>query len=73
KYTFLFSAPVEDSEGRPTVIRYSRKTQEQYVQSEVEGKPSGWAAFYENGRWQVREKAKKAAAKKAPAKKAAKK
>lgn len=71
KYTFLFSAPVEDSEGRPTVIRYSRKTQEQYVQSEVEGKPSGWAAFYENGRWQVREKAKKAAAKKAPAKKAA--
>ncbi|MGQ9424638.1 type I DNA topoisomerase [Gilvimarinus sp. F26214L] len=51
KYNFLFSAPTEDPEGNKTVVRYSRKTKEQYVQSEVEGKATGWKAFYENGRW----------------------
>jgi DNA topoisomerase I len=61
KYAFLFDAPVKDKEGRDTVIRYSRKTKEQYVQTEVDGKPSGWAAFYENGKWLVREKAAKKA------------
>lgn len=55
KYSFLFSAPTEDPDGLPTVVRYSRKTAEQYVQSEVEGKPSGWKAFYENGRWQEKD------------------
>jgi DNA topoisomerase-1 len=72
KYEFLFSAPVEDSDGIPTVIRYSRKTKEQYVQSEVEGKATGWKAFYQGGAWVVADKpAKKAAPKKAAAKKAA--
>ncbi|WP_373079414.1 type I DNA topoisomerase [Zhongshania sp.] len=61
KYAFLFAAPAKDKEGRDAVIRYSRKTKEQYVQTEVDGKPSGWAAFYENGKWVVREKAAKAA------------
>jgi len=61
KYTFLFAAPAKDKEGRDAVIRYSRKTKEQYVQTEVDGKPSGWSAFYENGKWVVREKAAKAA------------
>ncbi|AKH69736.1 DNA topoisomerase I, bacterial [Spongiibacter sp. IMCC21906] len=64
KYTFLFSAPAQDNEGRDTVIRYSRKTKEQYVQSEVDGKPSGWSAFYTGGKWVVKEKATKAKAKK---------
>ncbi|CAA0108319.1 type I DNA topoisomerase [Zhongshania aliphaticivorans] len=59
KYDFLFDAPVKDKEGRDSVIRYSRKTKEQYVQTEVDGKPSGWAAFYENGKWLVREKVAK--------------
>ncbi len=53
KYTFLFEAPVEDPDGLKTVIRFSRKTKEQYVQSEVEGKPTGWKAFYDNGAWKV--------------------
>ncbi len=53
KYTFLFEAPVEDPGGLKTVIRFSRKTKEQYVQSEVEGKPTGWKAFYDNGSWKV--------------------
>lgn len=74
KYTFLFSAPVADDDGIPTLIRFSRKTQEQYVQSEVEGKATGWKAFYDNGKWVVSSKpikkpAKKAAAKKTVAKK----
>lgn len=73
KYTFLFSAPTQDDEGNPTLIRYSRKTKEQYVQSEIEGKASGWKAFYDGGTWVVSGSAKKkpAAKKKAPAKKKA--
>ena len=63
KYKFLFSAPVKDSNGIQTVVRYSRKTKEQYVQSEVDGKPTGWKAFYEGGKWKVSEaKSKKTAA-----------
>ncbi len=65
KYEFLFSAPVADNEGNPTVIRYSRKTKEQYVMTEIEGKATGWKAFYANGKWDIQEKP----AKKAPAKK----
>ncbi len=72
KYTFLFDAPVEDDEGNPTQIRYSRKTKEQYVMTEVDGKATGWKAFHEGGRWQVQAPAKKKPAKKAP-KKAARK
>ncbi|MBY4676930.1 type I DNA topoisomerase [Marinobacterium arenosum] len=62
KYDFLFSAPVEDSEGNPSVIRYSRKTKEQYVMTEVNGKATGWRAFYRDGAW-VEEQAKKKTAK----------
>jgi len=79
KYNFLFSAPVADEDGLPTVIRYSRKTKEIYVQTEEDGKATGWKAFYEGGRWvangtktakktakkKVKKKAKKKVAKKA--------
>lgn len=64
KYSFLFSAPTEDDEGNPTLVRFSRKTKEQYVQSEVDGKATGWKAFYENGGWVVTSKSGKAPAKK---------
>ena len=62
KYEFLFSAPKEDSEGNPTIVRYSRKTKEQYVMTEVNGKASGWRAFYKDGSWveeNTRKKSKK--------------
>ena len=62
KYHFLMDAPVKDPDGNPTVVRYSRKTKEQYVQTEVDGKPSGWRAFHDGKRWTVddaRTKAKK--------------
>ncbi|WP_020413102.1 type I DNA topoisomerase [Microbulbifer variabilis] len=69
KYTFLFSAPVEDDQGRDTVIRFSRKTQEQYVQSEEEGKATGWRAFYRDGNWQVEAGSKATTAKRKPVRK----
>ncbi len=53
KYHFLLSAPTEDPEGNKAIIRFSRKTKEQYVQTEVNGKATGWKAFYSAGKWQV--------------------
>lgn len=51
KYAFLFEAPVADPDGNPAVVRYSRKTKEQYVMSEDDGKATGWNAYYEGGKW----------------------
>lgn len=56
KYGFLMDAPSADPEGNPTVIRYSRKTKEQYVMSEKDGKATGWSCWYANGKWQPKEK-----------------
>ncbi|TGD73581.1 type I DNA topoisomerase [Mangrovimicrobium sediminis] len=53
KYTFLFSAPVEDDDGNRVQVRYSRKTKEQYVMTEKDGKATGWKAHYRKGRWEV--------------------
>jgi DNA topoisomerase-1 len=58
KYHFLFDAPKKDPDGRPAVIRYSRKTREQYVLTEVDGKPTGWKAFYDGSVWKVEDKRK---------------
>ncbi len=72
KYEFLFSAPVKDNVGNDTIIRYSRKTKEQYVMTEVDGKASGWKAFYTGSRWDIEiPKPKKVAAKKTEATKTA--
>ncbi|GAA3979544.1 type I DNA topoisomerase [Allohahella marinimesophila] len=55
KYAYLMKAPTKDPEGRPAVIRFSRKTKEQYVMSEKDdGKPSGWAAYYSGSKWTVK-------------------
>ncbi|RYZ96367.1 MAG: DNA topoisomerase I subunit omega, partial [Moraxellaceae bacterium] len=56
KYHFLLSAPVADPDGNKAIIRFSRKTKEQYVQTEVDGKATGWKAFYEGGKWKVSSK-----------------
>jgi DNA topoisomerase-1 len=72
KYSFLFSGPETDGAGNRTQIRYSRKTREQYLMTEADGKATGWRAFYEGGKWVVQEPAK-APAKKAKRKKAARK
>jgi DNA topoisomerase-1 len=52
KYAFLFSAPTEDGEGNRAQVRFSRKTKEQYVMTESDGKATGWKAWYRNGKWQ---------------------
>ncbi|GAA0834997.1 type I DNA topoisomerase [Marinomonas arenicola] len=59
KYHFFSTAPVMDAEGRPTIVRYSRKTKEQYVMTEEEGKPTGWKAFYVGKQWVIEEGKKK--------------
>jgi len=64
KYAFLFDAPVEDDKGNKTLVRYSRKTKEQYVQTEVDKKATGWKAFYKNGKWEVTKPEKKGSKKK---------
>ncbi|WP_028294382.1 type I DNA topoisomerase [Oceanobacter kriegii] len=69
KYHFLLDAPRADDDGNPSVIRYSRKSKEQYVMSEVEGKATGWSAWFTDGKWVIEQK-KKAAPKKTAAKKA---
>lgn len=53
KHQYLAEAPVADPDGNPTIVRFSRKTKEQYVASEVDGKATGWAAYYVGGRWQA--------------------
>ncbi|MEH6388297.1 MAG: type I DNA topoisomerase [Pseudomonas profundi] len=65
KYHFLMDAPVADVEGNPTVVRYSRKTKEQYVQSEVDGKPTGWRAFHGDKGWVIEDGRTKAKRKEA--------
>ncbi len=34
-----------------TMVRFSRKTKQQYVSSEKDGKATGWSAFYVDGKW----------------------
>lgn len=59
KFKYLATAPVSDPDGLPTVIRFSRKSKEHYVRTEVNGKPSGWTALYVDGRWEITDKRKK--------------
>ncbi|QSX38560.1 type I DNA topoisomerase [Shewanella sedimentimangrovi] len=51
KYLYLADAPTEDDEGNKTMVKFSRKTKEQYVASEVDGKATGWIAHYDGKRW----------------------
>lgn len=74
KYKFLADAPQQDPDGNPSVVRFLRKTKEQYVMTEIDKKATGWRAYYRDGKW-VEEQAekKKPAKKKAAAKKKASK
>lgn len=56
KYHYLCNAPTQDPDGNPTIIRFSRKTKEQYVQTEINGKPTGWKAFFDGQKWVVSDK-----------------
>ncbi|PLR41672.1 type I DNA topoisomerase [Chimaeribacter californicus] len=51
KLRYLADAPATDPDGNKTLVRYSRKTKQQYVSSEKEGKATGWSAFFVDGKW----------------------
>ena len=59
KFYYLADAPVADPDGLETVVRFSRKTKENYIRSEVDGKPTGWTGLYVNGKWEITDKRKK--------------
>jgi len=51
KLSYLADAPPADPEGNKSMVRFSRKTKQQYVSSEKDGKATGWSAFYVDGKW----------------------
>jgi DNA topoisomerase-1 len=53
KHQYLADAPLKDDAGNKAILRFSRKTKEQYVVTELEGKPTGWQAFYVGGKWKA--------------------
>ena len=71
KFYYLADAPVKDGDGNEYIVRYSRKTKEQYVMTEIDKKATGWVAKYIDGKW-VEEQTKKTAKPKAKAKTAKK-
>ncbi len=56
KLRYLAEAPATDADGNKTMVRFSRKTKQQYVASEKEGKATGWSAFYIDSKWQEAKK-----------------
>jgi DNA topoisomerase-1 len=69
KYQYLCDAPVQDNEGNPAVVRFSRKNKEQYVMSEKDGKATGWSAHYQDGKWVISKPEVKSTVKKKTTKK----
>ena len=52
KYQYLLDAPDADPEGNPSIVKFSRKAQSQYVASETpDGKATKWSLVYQDGRW----------------------
>jgi len=52
KFYYLADGPSHDPQGNESIIRYSRKTKQQYLMSEDgQGKPTGWSAWFKDGKW----------------------
>jgi len=73
KFYYLADAPEQDGDGNLAIVRYSRKTKEQYVMTEVEGKATGWTAKFIDEKWVEEKPVKKKAVKKKAATKSPKK
>ncbi|MFC3121656.1 type I DNA topoisomerase [Agaribacter flavus] len=65
-FYYLADAPEKDPDGNPAIVRFSRKTKQQYIMSELKpskgeskAKASGWSAWYKDGKWVVEDKRKK--------------
>lgn len=56
KLRYLADAPAADPEGNPSMVRFSRKTKQQYISSEKAGKATGWSLFYTDGQWREAKK-----------------
>ena len=51
KHLYLMSAPENDQEGNPYVIRYNRTDDVHYLASEKDGKKTKWTAVFSNNEW----------------------
>ncbi len=51
KFHWLADAPRTDPKGNPALVRFSRKSHVHFLMSEKDGEPTGWSAFFENGKW----------------------
>ena len=56
KHHYLADAPQEDPDGNKAVIKWKRKEKIQYLGSVKDGKPTKWAAFYQNNNWKWEKK-----------------
>ena len=63
KFRYLLDGPEKDPDGNLSILRYSRKNKEQYLQTEIDGKATGWQAFFEAEKWVERVKLTKSAKK----------
>lgn len=51
KFHYLLTAPETDPDGNPTIVRYSRKSAEQYIGSEKDGKATKFVLMHQDGKW----------------------
>ncbi|QIZ75883.1 type I DNA topoisomerase [Ferrimonas lipolytica] len=51
KFYYLADAPEKDEDGNLYQVKFSRKTKEQYVATEVDGKATGWIAKFDGKQW----------------------
>ena len=51
KHLYLMSAPENDQEGNPYVIRYNRTDDVHYLASEKDGKKTKWTAVFSDNKW----------------------
>ena len=52
RFAYLLDAPEADPDGNPAALKWSRKTRQQFVASERDGKATTWRAHYRDGRWE---------------------
>ena len=56
KFHYLADAPQTDPDGNKSSIRFKRKEKIQYLLTEKDGKPTGWEAFFKDGKWEWKNK-----------------
>jgi len=52
KFDYLAAAPTTDPNGHKAIIRFKRKERVQYLMTEKDDKPTGWEAYYQDGKWE---------------------